>query len=207
MTDQNREPASAKAGTPAPYVFDWIGSPALAYEHACHAVATMVAKDVRPTRSRLEAVLFIADVGHLNDYGRPLYGENWRAGWSGPVASILGAVLDGSPSAEGALADGDAECVRSARDPDSFADAFRAPVLREMSRSDREAIEDAVDAVAPLGRCDLIRALRAHPAQLVGVGGRISPEAMLRRDEAYEGRVRHLAETVPFLTFLRPEED
>jgi len=202
-TDPARTPEQAKR------VFDWIGSPALAYEHACFAVAQMREKDVRPSRARLEAALFIADVLHLNEYGRPLYGENWSAGWSGPVPSILGSVLDGDVRLEGMIHEEDARCIAFARDslgsPDGFVHAFREPNLRKMSQSDQEAIAEAVSDIAALDPCSLVRMLRFHPAQFVGVGNRIPPTAMLKQDDPHIAEmIAQIEEMLPYVSFLRP---
>lgn len=222
MTDQIQDADTVQADTvpndPAQteaqkaYVFDWIGSPLLAYEHACYAVKAMLTKDIRPTRTRLEAVLFIADVDHLNEYGRPLYGENWRAGWSGPVPTILGSVLDGDDRLHGLVHDDDIRMIAFARESlggeEGFRHAFREPNVRKMSRSDREAIRGAVESMESFDPCDLIRTLRFHPAQLVGVGNRIPPTSMFRQDDPdLEAKIAQTMETLPYVSFLRPLEE
>lgn len=190
-------------------VFDWVGSPSLAYEHACFAIALMREKDVRPSRARLEAAIFIADVQHLGTYGRPLYGENWSAGWSGPVPSILSSVLDGDVRLEGMIHEEDARCIEFAREtlgsPEGFVHAFREPRTSRLSQSDREAMTEAVDVVAGLDPCALVGLLRFHPAQLVGVGNRIPPQAMLRQDDPdLAEKTARILDDVPYVSFLRP---
>lgn len=212
MTEETHETDRTPTEAQKAYVFDWIGSPLLAYEHACYAVAAMLTKEVRPSRARLEAVLFIADVDHLNQYGRPLYGENWRAGWSGPVPTILGSVLDGDVRLQGLIHDEDAKTIAFARDslggPEGFRHAFREPNVRKMSKSDRDAIRDAVASMQSFDPCDLIRTLRFHPAQLVGVGNRIPPASMLRQDDPdLEHKTAHMMEMLPYVSFLRPLEE
>jgi hypothetical protein len=209
VTHTTQAPDPARTPEQAKRVFDWIGSPALAYEHACFAVAQMREKGVRPSRARLEAALFIADVLHLNEYGRPLYGENWSAGWSGPVPSILGSVLDGDVRLEGMIRDEDVRCIAFARDslgsPDGFVHAFREPNLRKISQSDQEAIAEAVSDIASLDPCSLIQMLRFHPAQFVGVGNRIPPTAMLKQDDPHLAEMAaQIEEMLPYVSFLRP---
>lgn len=106
-------------------------------------------------------LLFFADVYHLNHFGRPIVGDQYRALPYGPVPQTTYDILKGDPLAleeiDGADLPFDVEGRFNVR-------ARRAPDTRKLSASDIEALEHAWNEFADLNFRRRTDMSHRHPA-------------------------------------------
>lgn len=107
-------------------------------------------------------LLFLADVKHLNEYGRPIVGGVYNALIYGPVSQPTYDILKREPLALEALGtDGDLPFeVRGGY----HVHPKRSPNLRKLSRSDVKALEDAWEEWSDLGFDERTTISHRHPA-------------------------------------------
>lgn len=106
-------------------------------------------------------LLFFADVYHLNTYGRPIVGDQYRALPYGPVAQSTYDILKGEPLA--------LEELDTADPPFEVVDRYKVNPLRpcnleKLSASDVEALGHAWDEHSHLGFNRRTDVSHKHPA-------------------------------------------
>lgn len=100
-------------------------------------------------RHGLLKVLYIADSQHIQEYGRSLYSEAYRAMPYGPVGTTA---YDFIKIAAGEKDDENQEIIRCSliAKGKKYVDALRQPDLTRLSESDIECLEAAIRQCAPL---------------------------------------------------------
>jgi hypothetical protein len=128
------------------------------------------------------AVLWIADVRHFQEYGRPVTGTRWQAYPQGPIPGDVFALLKGDPLWLAELPEThyavpfelQGDCItRNLRIP------FGYDPKRILNQSDRDALEKAVATAKDLKRTRRADALRGQAYQLTPLYQDIPWELML----------------------------
>lgn len=150
---------------------------------------------------RANAAMFLADVAHLNDYGRTIYGENWGVRWHGPVGDVLDGILRRDAYTL-ALLDMDDRIDMLGTDPAHRVNATRKARREKLSGSDEEAIKTAVDATSGKTDLEIVSMMRGHEVVMRAIGGRILAWDMaIGSSEDVEGMRRSIQETLGYEFF------
>lgn len=112
-------------------------------------------REILMTQYAVLKTFFLADRSHLNKFGRPISFDNYSAMKDGPVASFVYDILKHSPSALKQLGLADPlwemrpapQISEKAR---SYSKPKRQPNLDVLSKSDVDALSDALTIVASL---------------------------------------------------------
>ena len=124
--------------------------------------------------------VFFAEKRHLNQYGRPIIGDNYTADTYGPLGRSVYNLLTRDPIEMIAL-DGNGKLpIRIADRYTVVAD--REPNPRLLSASDVDALRWAVDEVGNLSFGELVDITHADPAYVAANGGRMRYEDLLDED-------------------------
>lgn len=91
----------------------------------------------------LAKILYLADKEHFNDWGRPIYGENYLATPNGPVPITLKNYIDGNFAFSPNLLKNKYSFTVS----DLYIQVNMKPDMDSFSKSDIMALEDAMDKV------------------------------------------------------------
>ncbi len=106
-------------------------------------------------------VLFFADVNHLNNYGRPIVGDDYVALPHGPVPQTTYDILKGDPLIRDAL---QIDFLPFTVVGGYRVEAQRPPDLDLLSESDLAALEEAWTKCADLGFSERSAVSHQHPA-------------------------------------------
>lgn len=187
--------AAAVAATPGRQMLDDLGiRPRIAFPFspkkaiaALHFLAGLMSSPRRVEHPMLHfkgimAVLWIADVRHFQDHGRPVTGTRWQAYPQGPVPGDLFALLRNDPLWLAELPETDyavpfelqGDCItRNLRVP------FGYDPKKMLGQSDRDALDKAVATAKDLKRTRRVDALRGEAYQLTPLYQDIPWELML----------------------------
>ncbi|MBA4760287.1 hypothetical protein [Sphingomonas sp.] len=102
-----------------------------------------------PTTHLVTAAMFLADKGHLDAYGRPVFFDNYAATAAGPVGLAAEEMLRPSFDWSSVGMDAAPWTTESAGDGHRLL-ATRAPNLRRLSQSDLELLTSALSMVTAL---------------------------------------------------------
>jgi hypothetical protein len=166
----------------------------------------------------LQSILFEADVLHVDQYGRQIYGECWDVSWQGPRPALLSAILNREADALSLLEDRDARTIRDiGHSVDGATITMGLSIERIMSMnsryrlestpadllsvSDEECMTAAIENSADTAEAALERLCR-HPALSRCDGVRVRMRDMLdpKRDD-HEGRMRRIEEDEPYTAY------
>ncbi len=145
---------------------------------------------------------YYADKYHLNQYGRPIAGDDYKADIYGPLGQVIYGLLTGNPLEMIALG-GNGDLPFHVR-PDQrwLIVPNREANTRILSQSDIEALQHAVLEVADQGFGDLVASTHAEPAYIAANGGRLRYEDMLdAKDPQHAEKAADLAETARYAVF------
>jgi len=136
-------------------------------------------------------LLFFADVVHLNEYGRPIVGDDYNALPYGPVAQTTYDILKCEPLA--------VEELGLDEMPFTIAGRYRVhpkrePDLRKLSESDVEALQTAWDRYAHLSFNARTDQSHEHPAYRNADGQRMRYEDFLEGENQNPEIISDLAE-------------
>lgn len=187
--------AAAVAATPGRQMLDDLGiRPRIAFPFspkkaiaALHFLAGLMSSPRRVEHPMLHfkgimAVLWIADVRHFQDHGRPVTGTRWQAYPQGPVPGDLFALLRNDPLWLAELPEThyavpfelQGDCItRNLRVP------FGYDPKKMLGQSDRDALDKAVATAKDLKRTRRVDALRGEAYQLTPLYQDIPWELML----------------------------
>lgn len=130
------------------------------------------------TADRLTATMFLADKGHLDTYGRPVFFDNYTATLTGPVGVTASEMLDTMFDWSTVEANGAPWAIAATHDG-VFLNGNRAPNMRRLSQSDVDALESALSAVEALDAEQLRVFMHRLPAHATawqnGEGSQIDP--------------------------------
>jgi uncharacterized phage-associated protein len=171
--------------------------------HTAKAVETILwVANARPGIDlyHLIKTVYFADRSHVAKYGRPIFGENYKADTYGPKGTTVYGLLNGDAMEQIALGNngplpfklGEAWTVIADRDANE----------RMLSASDIAALKSALDKVADMSFEDLVEITHNDPAYQAANGGRIKYEDMLdSNDPKYEVLAEDLSESARTLAF------
>ncbi len=140
---------------------------------------------------------FYADKFHLNEYGRPIAGDDYDADIYGPLGRCIYRLLKGDPIEMLALG-GNGNLPFTIDRWQVVAD--RAPNLRLLSESDTEALRHALEQVGDLTFRELFDLSHEDEAYIAADGGRIRYEDLLEGPDR-EAKAEDLAEAARFAVF------
>lgn len=127
---------------------------------------------------------FIADKNHLNQYGRPVIGDDYKADVYGPRGECVWGLLRRQPLAVLALGDNGGDLPFSVDDENGWqVKATRSPNHRLLSASDVACLGAALSQVAGMSFDDLVDMTHDDPAYIAANGGRIRYEDLLNADD------------------------
>jgi hypothetical protein len=150
---------------------------------------------------RANAVMFLADVAHLNEYGRSIYGENWGVRWHGPVGSVIDGLLRRDVYTL-AFLDLDDRIDMLGTDPAHRVDAGRAARRDKLSQTDEEAIRAGIEMTGGKTDRDIVSMMRGHEIVSRATGGRILPWDMVTGSiEDVEAGRRNIQEIIGYEFF------
>ena len=127
----------------------------------------------------LECV-FLAEVRHLNEHGRPIIGDAYRAAPYGPLGTVVYGLLRGDPVAVLAL-QGNADLPFRV-EPRWRVFAEREANGRRLSLTDVSALRSALDQAGGMSFDELMEMTCDMPAYQSAAGGRIRYEDLLDDD-------------------------
>jgi uncharacterized phage-associated protein len=143
---------------------------------------------------------FFADKDHLNEYGRPIAGDDYQADTYGPLGQCVYRLLKGDPIEMLAL--GGNGPLPFKVDNRWRVTADREANTRILSDSDVAALQRAVNFVAPLGFNELVGMTHQEKAYIEANGGRMRYEDLLNEDDPDRAeKAADLAETARFAVF------
>jgi hypothetical protein len=142
---------------------------------------------------------YFADKKHLNDYGRPIAGDWYRAAPYGPLGQCVYGLLTRDPIGLLAL-ESNGHLPLTVSEDFSVTPA-RDPNLGLLSRSDVEALRWALDTYGDKSFRELLEESHQEEAYRNAEGGRISYEDMLDHSADREERARELAENAKDAVF------
>lgn len=175
---------------------NWTPSPTKALTALDH-----VANIIPPTRTMRELrvclTLYEADLRSLRTYGRPIYGENWRASWHGPRGDVATALLTRDPVVVGMLDSATAEAMRAGKTGLEGLPRMDGDLL---SVSDVECLHEAIEDVEEVGDADLVLHYATLAEVIEAQGGVIWPVDMTR-SELDEEHVRDIEGSMPHIVF------
>ena len=150
-------------------------------------------KQPRITFHTLLKLLFYADKYHLNRYGRPIVGDDYRALQWGPVASATYDILKGDDLGLESL---------GAEPPFTVEGKFhvkgnRASDLDALSESDIEALAWAIEKYGGLSFGQLTRRTHKEPAFVNAQGTRMRYEDFLDDTDDKTERVEDIQDAAP----------
>lgn len=165
------------------------------------AALVVVAGRIPSTRTmrELRAVLTLyeADLRSLRTYGRPIYGETWRASWHGPKGDVVTALLTLDPVTIGMLDERTAAAMRGRKPGLAALPDVDADLLAE---SDMESLQEAIDAVEEVEDADLVLHYATLREVIEAQGGVIWPVDMTQSEQD-EAHVRDLEGGMPYIVF------
>lgn len=125
---------------------------------------------------------FYADKYHLNNYGRPISGDDYRADMYGPLGDVVYGLLRGDPLEILALGGNGALPFKVSKKK-FVVSPEREANERKLSKSDIEALRHGLDFVAGKSFNDLFEVSHDDPAYIAANGGRIKYEDLLDADD------------------------
>ena len=175
--------------------------------------ANMVARYAVNTSKALEAILwlanerpgidvyhvvkaaFYADKDHLNRYGRPVTGDDYKADQFGPLGDVVYGLLKGDPLEILAL-QSNGKLPFTVDDEAWRVNADRGPNLEKLSSSDVESLRVGLDLVADRSFDELFQLSHREQAYIAADGGRMRYEDLLDpKDPLRKEKAADLAET------------
>lgn len=117
-----------------------------------------------PTQYQIVKALFLADVSHLQKWGRPVTFDNYVAMRYGPVPSSAYDMLKETFTGAGVAGWPLWERKPKKNGIAEFAEPTRKPNLRKLSKSDVASLDDAFAQVLPMSFDDLVKMTHKHPA-------------------------------------------
>ena len=139
---------------------------------------------------------FYADKFHLNEFGRPIAGDDYMADQYGPLGDVIYGLLRRDPLEILALG-GNGEL------PFTIEGVFqvraqREPNLRRLSSSEVQALRVGLDFVADKSFDELVAISHQEPAYIAAQGGRMEYEKLLDpSDPRRKEKAEFLGETAP----------
>jgi uncharacterized phage-associated protein len=138
---------------------------------------------------------FYADKFHLNRHGRPIAGDDYDAHMYGPLGDVVYGLLRRDPMEVLALG-GNGDLPFSVDEQTFVVSVQREANLRILSKSDVDALTEALAFVADKSFDELVEISHREAAYIAADGGRMKYEDLLdpedpRRDE----KAAYLAET------------
>lgn len=138
---------------------------------------------------------FFADKFHLREYGRPIAGDNYIADTYGPLGLTVYRLLKGNPLELLALGGNGMLPFRVSK-PGWTVEADREANVRVLSKSDVEALGEALSAYGDLSFDELMDITHDDPAYRAANGGRMKYEHFLDYDDPeYEMMAEDLSES------------
>ncbi len=175
---------------------NWTPSPTKALAALDH-----VAGIIPPTHAMRELrvclTLYEADLRSLRTYGRPIYGENWRASWHGPRGDVATALLTRDPVVVGML---DAAAAETMRAGTTGLDGLPRMDGDLLSVSDVECLREAIEDVEGMDDGDLVPHYATLAEVIEAQGGVIWPVDMTR-SELDEEHLREIEGSMPHMVF------
>ncbi len=131
---------------------------------------------------------FFADKDHLNGFGRPIAGDDYDADTYGPLGRSVYRLLRRDPIEMLALGGNGLLPFRVLDSAHWAVEADREANLKILSKSDVDALRNALDEIGDLSFGDLVDLTHAEPAYAAANGGRMRYEDLLdpadpQRDE------------------------
>ena len=136
---------------------------------------------------------FYADKHHLNQYGRPIAGDDYMADQYGPLGDVIYGLLKGDPLERIALG-GNGEL------PFTIEGRFqvcvqRGPNMRRLSESEIGALMVGLAFVADKSFDELVEISHREAAYIAAEGGRMQYEDLIEPPDPE--KIAYLAETAP----------
>jgi len=175
---------------------NWTPSPTKALATLDH-VASIIPQTRAMRELRVCLTLYEADLRSLRTYGRPIYGENWRASWHGPRGDVATALLMRDPVVVGMLDAATAETMRAGT---TGLDGLPRMDGDLLSVSDVECLHEAIEDVEAVGDADLVPHYATLSEVLEAQGGVIWPLDMTR-SELDEAHLRDIEGSMPHIVF------
>jgi hypothetical protein len=145
---------------------------------------------------------FYADKYHLNEYGRPIVGDEYEAAWFGPLPQVLYKLVRHEPMEMLAL--GNQGPLPISMDDKNCVVAERDPNLGSLSESDIDALGKGVDHVKGKTFKQLFNETHADPAYFKAKGGRMDYREFLSEDDPQKiEKAEMLSEVAPYAVFDR----
>lgn len=158
-------------------------------------------RGVAATQYQIVKAIFLADRHHLNEYGRPITFDNYKAMKHGPVPDLVYNLLRGDRYVLSTL---DFELPWEAKAvPGSRAKTFRAthaPNEDALSPSEVEALTDAFTVVATLGFEQTRRLTHEDPAYIAAWGGDETTSYPMDLALLFDEPNRDLAEDLQYIS-------
>ena len=144
---------------------------------------------------------YFADRQHVNDHGRPIFGENYQADRYGPKGSAVYGLLQNDPLEQLAL--GSNGPLPFTVDPRGWSvRADRGANEALLSKSDVDALRKALNHVADLSFAELVEITHDDPAYRAANGGRMRYEDMLDwNDPEHEALAEELSDSSRHMVF------
>jgi uncharacterized phage-associated protein len=141
---------------------------------------------------------FYADKYHVTKYGRPLFGDLYRAAWFGPLPQVIYGLLRYEPIEILALNSNGALPFRV--ESGSFrVYADRGPNTKRLSASDVEALEHGLKEAGDSSFDELMERTHRDPAYLNAVAGSMDYRDFIpKNDPQREKKIEYLEDVAPF---------
>ena len=144
---------------------------------------------------------YYADKRHLNQYGRPIAGDQYEADEYGPLGQCIYGLLRGRPLEALALELNGGPIPISVGDQDHVVVPGRDPNLGKLSQSDVEALHWAIENYAHMSFRELLELGHEEEAYQRADGGRMRYEDMLDPAPDRETKAQELSENARHAVF------